>query len=142
MVDEEDDVYEVLKESYPEIYEMAHGLFDSVKNVSQHACGWLFGTKDRPLKDWVPLTLIASSGRLVTQYNMSMLEDFGLNKGDFLRLRTLDVIQNTRKMVGQDGLDITDIPLDDPKTFELLREGKTEGIFTLQGKRTDVAVSR
>ena len=134
MVDEEDDVYEVLKEQYPEIYEMAQGLFDSVKNVSQHACGWLFGTKDRPLEKWVPLTLIASSGRLVTQYNMNMLEDFGLNKGDFLRLRTLDVVQNTRKMIGQDSLDISDIPLDDPKTFELLREGKTEGIFTLQGK--------
>jgi DNA polymerase-3 subunit alpha len=102
MVDDENDVYEALKEDYPEIYEVATKVFDSVKNISQHACGWLFGTKDRPISTWVPLTLIASSGSLVTQYNMKTLEDMGLNKGDFLRLRTLDVIQNTRKLLGQD----------------------------------------
>lgn len=134
LVDEENDVYEALKDTYPEIYEAATKVFDSVRNISQHACGWLFGTKDRPISQWVPLTLIASSGRLVTQYNMKTLEDMGLNKGDFLRLRTLDVIQNTRKLLGQDSLDITDIPLDDAKTFEMLREGRTEGVFTLQGK--------
>lgn len=134
MVDEDNDVYEALKEDYPDIYEMATKVFDSIKNISQHACGWLFGTKDRPISQWVPLTLIASSGSLVTQYNMKTLEDMGLNKGDFLRLRTLDVIQNTRKLLGQDALDITDIPLDDPATFEMLREGRTEGVFTLQGK--------
>jgi DNA polymerase-3 subunit alpha len=134
MVDEESDVYEALKEDYPEIYEMATKVFDSIKNISQHACGWLFGTKDRPISQWVPLTLIASSGSLVTQYNMKILEDMGLNKGDFLRLRTLDVIQGTRKLLGHDALDITDIPLDDPATFEMLRDGRTEGVFTLQGK--------
>jgi DNA polymerase-3 subunit alpha len=134
LVDEESDVYEALKEEYPEIYEAASGMFDSIKNISQHACGWLFGTKDRPIQKWIPLILIASSGSLVTQYNMKWIEDLGLNKGDFLRLRTLDVIQGTRKMIGQDSQDITDIPLDDPKTFEMLREGRTEGVFTLQGK--------
>jgi len=134
MVEEEDDVYEVLKHDFPEIYELASGVFDSIKNVSQHACGWLFGTSDRPIEKWVPLCLIASSGSLVTQYNLKSLDDIGLVKGDFLRLRTLSVIQQTRKMLGQDALDITDIPLDDSKTFEMLREGRTEGVFTLQGK--------
>lgn len=134
MVDEENDVYEALKEDYPEIYEYASGIFDQIKSVSQHACGWLFGTKDRPISEWVPLTLIASSGQLVTQYNMKSLEDMGLNKGDFLRLRTLSVIQRCRRLLGQDSLDITDIPLDDAKTYQMLREGRTEGVFTLQGK--------
>lgn len=134
MVDEESDVYEALKADYPEIYEYASGIFDQIKSVSQHACGWLFGTKDRPISEWVPLTLIASSGQLVTQYNMKSLEDMGLNKGDFLRLRTLSVIQRCRRLLGQDALDITDIPLDDPATFQMLREGRTEGVFTLQGK--------
>lgn len=134
LVDEETDVYEAIKEHYPEIYEVASEVFDSIRNLSQHACGWLFGTKERPIEKWVPLVLIASSGRMVTQYNMKSIEELGLNKGDFLRLRTLDVIQTTRKLVGQDSLNITDIPLDDPKTFEMLRAGHTEGIFTLQGK--------
>jgi DNA polymerase-3 subunit alpha len=134
MVEEENDVYEVLKYDYPEIYELASGVFDAIKNVSQHACGWLFGTADRPIEKWVPLCLIASSGSLVTQYNMKSLDDMGLVKGDFLRLRTLSVVQRTRRLLGQDSLDVTDIPLDDPETFQMLREGRTEGVFTLQGK--------
>lgn len=134
MVDDESDAYELLKEEYPEIYEAAAGVFDAVKNISQHACGWLFGTKERPIKDWVPLILIASSGRLVTQYNMKSIEELGLNKGDFLRLKTLSVVQRARRMLNEDTQSITDIPLDDPKTFQLLRDGRTEGIFTLQGK--------
>lgn len=134
MVDEEVDVYSALKHEYPEIYDLVSGLFDSIRNLSQHACGWLFGTKDRPIDKWVPLALIASSGAQVTAYDLKSLDDMGLVKGDFLRLRTLSVIQRCRRMLGQDTLSIEDIPLDDPDTFKMLREGKTEGIFTLQGK--------
>jgi DNA polymerase III subunit alpha len=134
MVDEENDVYGALKHEYPEIYELASGVFDAIKSLSQHACGWVFGTRDRPLKTWVPQALIASSGSTVTAYNLKYLEEFGLVKGDFLRLRTLSVIQRCRRLLNQDSLSISDIPLDDLKTFKMLREGKTEGIFTLQGK--------
>lgn len=134
IVDEESDVYEALKETYPEIYDLAQEVFDSIKNVSQHACGWLFGTMDRPVEEWVPLYLIASSGKLVTQYNLKSLEKLGLVKGDFLRLRSLSVIKRTLQLLGKDSLDLLQIPLDDPDTFEMLREGRTEGIFTLQGK--------
>jgi DNA polymerase III, alpha subunit len=134
MVDEENDVYEALKYEYPEIYELASGVFDAIKNLSQHACGWVFGTRNRPLSKWIPQALIASSGSTVTAYNLKYLEEFGLVKGDFLRLRTLSVIQRCRNLLGQNALSISDIPLDDPETFEMLREGKTEGVFTLQGK--------
>jgi DNA polymerase-3 subunit alpha len=135
MIDEEADVYEALKEQYPEIYELTSGIFDTVKNVSQHACGWLFGTRERPIQSLVPLYLIASSGQLVTQYNLNALDDMGLVKGDFLRLKTLSVIKRTLILLGKDALDLTQIPLDDPKTFKMLRAGDTEGIFTLQGKQ-------
>jgi DNA polymerase-3 subunit alpha len=134
MVDEENDVYEVLKADFPEIYELASGVFDNIRNISVHACGWLFGTKDRPIQEWVPTALIASSNTTVTQFNLKSLGDMGLVKGDFLRLKTLSVIQRTRKALGQNTLSITDIPLDDPATFETIREGRTEGVFTLQGK--------
>jgi DNA polymerase-3 subunit alpha len=134
MVDDEADAYEILKESYPELHEYASQIFDQVKSVGQHACGWLFGTRDRPASKWVPFCLIASSGRLVTQYDLKSLEDFGLVKGDFLRLRTLSVIKQTLRLAGLDTLDLEQIPLDDPDTFRMLREGKTEGVFTLQGK--------
>jgi DNA polymerase-3 subunit alpha len=134
MVDDEADAYEILKESYPELHEYASQIFDQVKSVGQHACGWLFGTRDRPAAKWIPFCLIASSGRLVTQYDLKSLEDFGLVKGDFLRLRTLSVIKQTLRLAGLDTLDLQQIPLDDPDTFKMLREGKTEGVFTLQGK--------
>jgi len=134
MVDEESDVYEALKSEFPEIYDLAHSVFDSIKNVSQHACGWLFGTADRPIEDWVPVYFIASSGQQVTQYNLKSLEEMGLVKGDFLRLRSLSVAKRALQLLGKDSLDLLQIPVDDPDTFEMLREGRTEGIFTLQGK--------
>lgn len=134
LVDEEEDVYAALKEAYPEIYDLAAGVFDNMKSVGQHACGWIFGTKDRPLDDWIPRYLIASSGQLVTQYDYKSALLFGFNKGDFLRLKMLKVVADTLKMIGRDPLDIESIPLDDPDTFEMIREGRTEGIFTLQGK--------
>lgn len=134
MVDEENDAYEMLRHEYPELYELAAGVFDSIRNVSQHACGWLFGTKDRPISKWVPLVLITSSGVQVTAYNLKYLEEFGMVKGDFLRLKSLDVIQKTMRAMGMDALDIEKIPLDDPATFEMFRHGETEGVFTLQGK--------
>lgn len=134
MVDEETDAYEVLKESHPELYAVAEEIFDTVKSVGQHACAWLFGTRERPLKEWVPMYLIASSGVLVTQYDWKRAEDFGLVKGDFLRLKSLSVIKKTLRLIGKDVLDLEQIPLDDPETFAMLRSGNTEGIFTLQGK--------
>lgn len=134
LVDEEEDVYSVLKEQYPDIYELASGIFDNLKSVSQHACGWLIGTKDRPLSEWVPVFLIASSGKHVTQFNLKSIDDMGLVKGDWLRLRTLSVIKRCLNLIGKDALDLEQIPLDDPDTFKMLREGKTEGVFTVQGK--------
>jgi DNA polymerase III subunit alpha len=134
MVDEDTDVYEVLKEDYPELYELTSGIFDSIKNVSQHACGWLFGTRDRPLSEWVPMYLIASSGRLVTQYDWKLSEEFGLVKGDFLRLKTLAVATRALRMIGKSPLDFHKIPVDDEETFEMIRVGATEGVHTLQGK--------
>jgi DNA polymerase-3 subunit alpha len=134
MVEEENDAYEMLKHEYPELYDLAAGVFDQIRNVSQHACGWLFGTKERPISKWVPLVLITSSGVQVTAYNLKALDDFGMVKGDFLRLRSLDVIQKTLRATGRDAIEINEIPLDDPETFEMFRNGDTEGVFTLQGK--------
>ncbi len=134
LVDEEEDIWTALKEEYPDIYELASGVFDNIKSVGQHACGWVFGTKDRPLREWVPRYLIASSGQLVSQYDYKQALEFGFNKGDFLRLKMLTVISKTLAMSGMNPLDLESIPLDDPETFEMIRAGDTEGIFTIQGK--------
>jgi len=134
MVDEDTDVFIALREDYPELYEITSSIFDSVKSVSQHACAWVFGTPERKLRDWVPLYLIASSGRMVTQFDFKTLENFGLVKGDFLRLKTLDVAANVMRLVGRSPLDFFTLPLDDPATYEMIRAGHVDGVHTLQGK--------
>ena len=67
---------------------------------------------------------------------MHGVEDLGLLKMDFLGLRNLDVIEIALELIEQstgDRPDIDDVPLDDPKTFELLRPGDTIGVFQLEG---------
>jgi DNA polymerase-3 subunit alpha len=133
MVGEEDDAFELIKEEYPQVYELTAGVFDSIKSISQHACAWLFGTRERPVKEWVPLSLIASSNTLVTQYNYKIIDkQFGLVKGDFLRLKTLSVMDKTLEFAKQP-FDF-EIPLNDKKTYKMLTRGDTEGVHSMQGK--------
>lgn len=134
MVDEDADVFMALREDYPELYEIAGSIFDSITSVSQHACAWVFGTPDRPVSEWIPLYLIASSGVLVTQYDFKTLEDFGLTKMDFLRLKTLDIAANTLRSAGRSPLEFHDIPLDDKDTIEMIAMGMVDGVHTIQGK--------
>lgn len=133
MVEEEDGAFELLKEEYPQLYEVASGIFDSVKSISQHACAWLFGTRDRPVERWVPLCLIASSNTLVTQYNYKQIDKFfGMVKGDFLRLKTLSVMDRCLALANLP-FDF-EIPLDDTETMEMLSRGDSEGVHSMQGK--------
>src|SRR4029077_20680336 len=134
MVDEDTDVFQALSQDYPELYEITSSIFDSIKSISQHACAWAFGTPERPLKQWVPMYLIASSGKLVTQFDYKALEDFGLVKGDFLRLTALDIAADVLKMVGKSPLEFFKLPVDDEPTSEKIRAGKVDGVHTLQGK--------
>lgn len=136
MIDEDTDIFMALREDYPELYEIASEIFDSITSVSQHACAWVFGTPDRPVAEWIPLYLIASSGTLVTQYDFKTLEDFGLTKMDFLRLKTLDIAAEAMRSAGKSPLDFHEIPLDDPQVMKMIREGHVDGVHTLQGKET------
>lgn len=135
MVDEEEDAYELLREEYPDLYELTSEIFDSIKSVSQHACAWLLGTKERPIEQWVPLCLIASSDTTVTQFNYKTLDKyFGLVKGDFLRLKTLSVVRRTMIEAGLNSLDKETLPLDDAATYKMIAEGDTDGVHSMQGK--------
>ena len=95
-----------------------------------------------PLTEYLPVQRKPEPGRdltdapIVTQYEMHGVEDLGLLKMDFLGLRNLDVLDITLDLVeastGQRP-DIDRVPLDDPKTFELLCRGDTIGVFQLEG---------
>jgi len=103
------------------------------RHASTHAAGIVIG--DRSLDELVPLYYDGKSTIPATQFNLKDVESVGLVKFDFLGLKTLTIIQKTVDMIRDRGkeIDISQIPLDDLKTFEMLRRVETVGIFQLEG---------
>ncbi|HIS98733.1 MAG TPA: DNA polymerase III subunit alpha [Candidatus Faecaligallichristensenella faecipullorum] len=102
------------------------------RHASTHAAGVLITNK--PVSDYVPLQ--TNDDVITTQFPMGTLEAMGLLKMDFLGLRTLTVIGDTLKMIREGGgpdLKPGDIPLDDPKIYEMISSGDTDGVFQLEG---------
>jgi DNA polymerase-3 subunit alpha len=96
----------------------------------------------RPLTDYLPIQRKPEPGGrpedapIVTQYEMHGVEELGLLKMDFLGLRNLSVIDRTLELIeANHGVrpDIDNVPLDDEKTFEMLRRGDSIGVFQLEG---------
>ncbi|ASS74508.1 DNA polymerase III subunit alpha [Tumebacillus algifaecis] len=102
------------------------------RHTSLHAAGVVISKA--PLTEYVPLQRGAEGG-VVTQYSMEVLEDVGLLKMDFLGLRYLSLIDQTVEIVEKtEGRTISfaQMEMDDPKTFELLCRGDTDGCFQLE----------
>ncbi len=111
------------------IAEKLEGLY---RHASTHAAGIVIG--DRPLVELVPLYRDPKSNTPVTQFNMKWVEQAGLVKFDFLGLKTLTVLETAAKLVAARGiaLDLSRIPLDDAKTYEMLARGETVGVFQVE----------
>ena len=104
------------------------------RHASVHAAGVVISPE--PLANIVPLSR-GANGEVVTQYAMDDIEAMGLLKMDFLGLRTLTVIHNALRFIRENRditLDIDIIPLDDPETYRLLSEARTNGVFQLEGR--------
>ncbi len=105
------------------------------RHTSIHAAGVVIAPA--PADDFVPLSR-SGDGTITTQYTMTTLEELGLLKMDFLGLRTLTVIQDTVKAVNaaypDRNLDIDKIDLTDPNIYELISQGRTEGVFQLESR--------
>ena len=88
----------------------------------------------KPVDNYVPLYV--RDGQNATQFVMTTLEELGLLKMDFLGLRTLTVIKDTKQMVKEDfGIDVEfDKEMNDPKVYKLWQEGKTCGIFQFESQ--------
>ena len=102
------------------------------RHASTHAAGVVIG--DRPLDELVPLYRDPRSDMPATQFNMKWVEPAGLVKFDFLGLKTLTVIDRAVGLAAERGvtLDMSNVPLDDAKTFEMLGEGAAVGVFQLE----------
>jgi DNA polymerase-3 subunit alpha len=119
-------------EQVRELMDNALVLEDCARNASVHAAGVVIGPE--PLGNLLPLRA-ADDGSIVTQYAMGPVGDLGLLKMDFLGLKTLTVIRNTGEMVRRSrGVDIPieNLPLDDAKTYALLNNAQTLGVFQLE----------
>jgi DNA polymerase-3 subunit alpha len=112
-----------------------------VEGVSRHASTHAAGVvvTDKPLVEYTPLhrpTRGAEEGLPVTQYTMDVLEGTGLLKVDFLGLSTLTVLRKAVDLIEERhhvSFTQQDIPLDDPKAYELLASGNVLGIFQVEG---------
>lgn len=115
----------------------AQMLEGNVRNIGVHACGIIIGQQD--ISDTVPVSTAedkeTGETMLVTQYEGSVIEETGLIKMDFLGLKTLSIIkeaiENIKRTTGED-IDIGNISLEDPKTYELYSLGKTTGTFQFE----------
>ncbi|MBB3770461.1 DNA polymerase-3 subunit alpha [Angulomicrobium tetraedrale] len=113
-------------------FDIATRLEGLNRHASTHAAGIVIG--DRPLARLVPLYRDPRSDMPVTQYNMKWVEQAGLVKFDFLGLKTLTVLQTAVRLVAQRGvqLDLSTIPLDDPKSYAMMTRGETVGVFQVE----------
>jgi DNA polymerase III subunit alpha len=125
------------------IIDVAQGLEGIVRNSSIHAAAVVIA--DRPLTDIVPLQL-ADAGtdengerafRTVTQFSMKPIEEIGILKMDFLGLRNLDVIEDALDIIERSSgqrPDMTTLPLDDARTYEMLARGDSTGVFQFESE--------
>jgi len=126
-----------LMESSPrikELFEIALKLEGLPRHPSIHAAGVVISGV--PVVEVAPVMKM-DEDEVVVQYDMKACEAVGLIKFDFLGLKTLTIINNTLKLIKEgEGLeiDLNSIPLDDPKVFELLSSGETDGVFQLESE--------
>ena len=114
------------------VFDLATKLEGTIRSHGVHAAGVVIAPDD--IVEFVPLEM-AQKGVIATQYSMIPIEELGLLKMDFLGLSNLTTIKNALriiKKVYKKDIDIDTIPLDDKKTFQLLQNGETTGVFQLE----------
>lgn len=113
------------------VLDSAKKMEGCIRNTGIHACGVIITPED--ISNLVPISIAAKDADiLVSQFDNSVAESAGLLKMDFLGLRTLTIIKDAIKLIKQRHeieIDTDEIPLDDPKTYQLFKEGRTVGIF-------------
>src|SRR6185312_4625214 len=128
-------------ERYKQLLDYAMALEGLSRHTGVHAAGVVIAPG--PVDEYVPVCTQSSKGAgangeeqvIVSQYDMNCLEHAGMLKMDFLGLTTLTVIHDALAGIAQRTgapLDIGSIPLDDEKTYQMLRAGRTVGVFQFE----------
>ena len=116
------------------VVQTARGLEGLRRQDSIHAAAVVISPE--PVNELVPVQRKGEGAEIVTQYEWQAVEALGLMKMDFLGLRNLSTIERCLELIERGGKpvpDIDNVPLDDTKTFELLRAADTIGVFQLEG---------
>ena len=122
-----------------ELIDTAAKMEGTVRNAGTHAAGVVIS--DKPIVEYMPLHRPTSGSedtpiKTVTQFEMGILDSLGMLKVDFLGLITLTVMARACEMIEKRHgvkFDLSNIPLDDPKAFELMGGGQTAGVFQVEG---------
>ncbi len=115
-----------------EVFDYAIRLEGTIRSHGVHAAGVVIAPDD--LVKFVPLEM-AQKGVVATQYPMGPIEELGLLKMDFLGLSNLTTINNALRIIRKvykEDIELSKIPLDDIKTYELFQRGDTTGVFQLE----------
>lgn len=135
---EQEPQLKTLQESNPRIqklFDLATRLEGLTRHASKHAAGIVISPA--PINEMIPVYVPPKTNDLVTQYAMTELETLGFLKMDFLGLKNLTLIKQATDLIKahyDQAFDVTRIPLDDRKTFELLSRGETSGVFQLESE--------
>ena len=114
------------------LIDMSMRLEGLPRHSSMHAAGVVIGQK--ALDEYVPLSKGADDA-ITTQFTMTTIEELGLLKMDFLGLRTLTVIQDAVKLIEKNTgqkIDVDHLNMEDAGIYEMIGQGKTEGVFQLE----------
>lgn len=122
-----------------ELYDRAIQVEGTVRNAGTHAAGVVIA--DRPLIEYAPLnrltgTPLTQQLNAVTQFEMTHLESIGLLKMDYLGLSTLTIMRKACELIEQRHgiqLNLTNIPIHDPRIYALLSRGDVQGVFQVEG---------
>ncbi len=122
-----------------EVIDIAARMEGTVRNAGTHAAGVVIS--DKPIMDYLPLHRPTSNSeetpiKSVTQFEMGILDSLGMLKVDFLGLITLTVMARACDMIEKRHgikLDLNNIPIDDPRSFEIMGNGNTAGVFQVEG---------
>ncbi|MGZ4999930.1 MAG: DNA polymerase III subunit alpha [Methylomonas sp.] len=127
------------EEEVKSLIDMARSLEGISRNAGKHAGGVVISPTK--LTDFSPLYCEQGGGNLVTQFDKDDVEAVGLVKFDFLGLRTLTIIDwalqtinRQRAQRGEGPVDISQIPRDDPASYELLKTAQTTAVFQLESR--------
>ena len=126
-------------EQAQEIFDMARKLEGIIRNVGKHAAGVVIAPSQ--INDFSPLYLDEATNTLATQFDMKDIESVGLQKFDFLGLRTLTIIKEALELINKkrtqlalELIDLDNIDLEDRMTFDLLQKGLTTAVFQLESR--------